>query len=125
MAAIVNADAVVPCGAEQARVRLDEALGAGAVQRAGPDRTSLSDLHWTSTRRLRALLPTVDLGVAVTAIDDVSCLLSVAGTYRPPFGWLGSLADRAIMHRFAAATAEEFTTRLAATLAHNPEEGSS
>lgn len=123
MAAIVNADVVVPCAAGRARVRLDRVLGPRAVSASAVGRTSVSSMHWTSTKRLRPLLPVVDLGVAVTAIDDVSCLLTVAGSYQPPFGRLGSLADRAVLHRFADATANEFATRLGRALACDSEEG--
>lgn len=123
MAAIVNVDAVVPCGADRARARLEAVLDRQQPQRPVPGRTSVSKIHWMSGRRLRSLLPTADVTLAVTEIDDVSCLLTVRGSYRPPFGRVGSLANRTVMHRFADATATEFTARLARTLAHDPGEG--
>ena len=86
-------------------------------------RTSVSEMHWMSDRRYRRLVPTADVSLAVTAIDDVSCLLTVRGRYRPPFGRVGSLANRAVMHRFADATATEFTARLARALAHDSGKG--
>jgi hypothetical protein len=123
MAAIVNVDAVVPCRADRARARLDTVLGSRGDQRPLLGRTSVSEMHWMSGRRLHSLLPTADVSLAVTPIDDVTCLLTVRGRYRPPFGRLGSLADQAVMHRFADATATEFADRLARALAHDSEEG--
>lgn len=123
MAAIVNVDAVVPCAADRARARLDAVLGAQGKRRGRLGRTSVSDMHWMSDRRFRTLLPTADVSVAVTAIDDVSCLLTVHGHYRPPLGRLGLLANQMVMHRFADATANEFAARLAHTLAHDSGEG--
>jgi len=123
MAEIVNIDAVVPCGADRARTRLDAVLGTRGERRPGSGRTSVSEMHWMSSRRLSSLLPTADVSLAVTAIDDVSCLLTVSGRYRPPFGRAGLLMNRTVMHRFADATATEFAARLARALAHDSGEG--
>jgi hypothetical protein len=141
MSATVNVDAVVPCRADRARTRLDAALGnehhramvpVGPRRRRWPTtqvraevseqrsagRTSLADLRWVPTGNLRRLLPVLDAGLAVTAIDDTSCLLVITGGYRPPLGWFGWFADRALLHRLAASTATDFAERLAAALAH-------
>jgi hypothetical protein len=141
MSATVNVDAVVPCRADRARTRLDAALGTedhramvpvGPRRRRWPTtpvrtemsdqrgagRTSLAHLRWVPTGHLRRLLPVLDAGLAVTAIDDTSCLLVITGGYRPPLGRFGWIADRALLHRLATSTAVDFAERLAAALAH-------
>jgi len=114
MATRIKTEVVVPRRAEQTRTRLDAVLGASSRRDRG--RTSISELHWTPTGRWYRIYPTVDADVAVTAIDDTSCLLTIAGAYQPPLGRFGRLADRAVMHRFAASTATEFADRLSRAL---------
>ena len=109
MAVNVSADVVLPCRAERACTRLDALLGA---TRLDDGRTSVARFHWESGGRLRRLYPTVDADIAVTAINDTSSLLTITGVYRPPFGAVGRIADRAVMHRFAESTATEFADRL-------------
>ena len=116
MAETIRTDVVVPCRADLARTRLAAMLGTG---RRDYGRTTVSDLTWIPSGRLGRLYPTYDTGVAVTAIDDTSCLLTVAGGYRPPLGRFGRIADRAVMHRLAESTATEFTDRLARAIAHD------
>jgi hypothetical protein len=140
MPAKVSADVVVPCRAQPARGRLDALLGgpgAGAVVRVGPRRrrwprravravlnerrdgarTSVTPLRWAPLGPFERMLPTLRADVAVTAIDDTSCLLTVAGCYDPPMGRLGRVADRAMLHRLAVSTTTDFATRLAAAIA--------
>ena len=80
-------------------------------------------MWWTPTGGLARLFPTLHAGLAVTAIDETSCLLSVVGEYVPPLGRLGGAADRAGLHRVADSTVREFTNRLARTLAQDSGEG--
>jgi hypothetical protein len=72
---------------------------------------------------LDRLFPAFDAQVAVTAIDDTSCLLTIAGTYDPPFGRVGAVLDRTVMHGVAAATTTDFADRLGHALAHDAKEG--
>jgi hypothetical protein len=72
---------------------------------------------------LDPFFPAFDAEVAVTAIDDTSCLLTIAGTYDPPFGRVGAVLDRTLMHGLAAATTTEFAARLRHALAHDAKEG--
>lgn len=143
MASIVSTDVVVPCQAERARSRLSalpntftmtigprrhwllKRVGARLGDPHGAGRTSISQLRWTPTGPYRNLFPVLRANVVVTGIDDTTCLLTVAGAYRPPLGGLGRLADRAILHRLAESTATDFAERLAHTLATNQREGPS
>jgi hypothetical protein len=146
MAQVVNTDVVVPCGADRARHRLDDAFGCDAEHRVvltvGPrhrrwprkhvqtrltdphevGRTAVSGLRWEPTGRFHRLFPTLDAGLALTTIDDTSCLLSIAGAYRPPLGRLGRMIDRMFLHRLATSTTTDFADRLARALAHDPKE---
>lgn len=133
MTAQVCADAVVACRADRAMARLvtihDVTVGPRRrillhkrirTRIGSPTRhrwTTVSSMRWTPTGRLARLFPTLHAGLAVTAIDDTTCLLSVVGEYVPPFGRVGVAADRAGLHRVADSTVREFTTRLARTLA--------
>lgn len=147
MAVSISTDVVVPCRADRARKRLDAVWGTVGEHRSliavGPrrrrwptkkvhaelsrhqdrGRTSVSELRWAPTGPLRRLYPTLDAGVAVTAIDETSCLLTIAGVYRPPFGRFGRFADRAVMHRLAASTATDFADRLGRAIAYDAKEG--
>ena len=120
----VSTDALVPCRADRVRSRLDARLGAAITRRRELGRTSIVHLHATAARGVERLYPTFDGSVAVTAIDDTSCLLTVAATYEPPFGRLGAVLDRTVMHGVAASTAAEFTHRLSHALTHDAWEGS-
>jgi hypothetical protein len=145
MAVSVLTDVVVPCRADLARARLDGVLGRAVSERGrirvGPrrrrwptrqvsvrmgdsrigERTSLADLTWAPEGRLRRCFPVLQAEVAVTSMDDTSCLLTIAGDYQPPFGGVGRLADRALLHRMAVSTTKDFADRLAAALARDNE----
>ena len=123
MAISVETDVVVPCRADRACGRLDAALGSALKASHARGRTRISTLRPELTGRLDRLFPTFDAAVAVTAIDDTSCLLTIAGTYEPPFGRLGAVLDRTVMHGLAASTAADFAERLGRALAHDTEEG--
>jgi hypothetical protein len=119
----VSTEALVPCRADRARIRLDATLGAALTDRHEQGRTTVSHLRSAPLRRLDRIYPAFDGRVAVTAIDDTSCLLTIAGTYEPPFGRVGAVLDRTVMHGVAASTAAEFAHRLSRALAHDAEEG--
>ena len=123
MAVSVKTDVVLPCRADQARIRLQSALGRTMAARRQDGRTSIATLTPAHTGRADRLLPSFDTSVAVTAIDDTSCLMTIAGTYEPPFGRFGALLDRTVMHGLAASTTAEFADRLARALAHKEKEG--
>lgn len=123
MAVSVKTDVVLPCRADRARVRLQSTLGLTVATRGRDGRTAIATLTPTHMGRADRLLPSFDTSVAVTAIDDTSCLMTIAGTYEPPFGRFGALLDRTVMHGLAASTTAEFADRLARALAHGEKEG--
>lgn len=123
MTASVNTDVVVPCRVDRACSRLDAVLGAAWTDRHERGRTRISTLRHTPARRRDRLYPAFDAAVAVTAIDDTSCLLTIAGTYEPPFGRFGAVLDRTVMHGLATSTATDFADRLGRALVHDAKEG--
>jgi hypothetical protein len=123
MAVSVKTDVVLPCRADRARVQLQHTLGVAEPTRRRDGRTSIATLSPAHTGRADRLLPSFDTSVAVTAIDDTSCLMTIAGTYEPPFGRFGALLDRTVMHGLAASTTVEFADRLARALGHKEKEG--
>lgn len=136
----VCADAVVACDAARAVSRLAQALDAPAT--VGPRRTALlhkqvlahvgppSPRRWTSVSRMRwtpmgrgaGLFPVLHAALAVTAIDETSCLLTVAGEYVPPLGRVGAVMDRAGLQRVAASTLDNFAGAIARALAQESKE---
>lgn len=123
MAVTVKTDVVVPCRADRACGRLNAALGSALRGSRDRGRTRISTLRPEPTGRLDRLYPTFDAAVAVTPIDDCTCLLTIAATYEPPFGRLGAVLDRTVMHGLAASTTADFADRLRRALAHDTEEG--
>jgi len=140
MASQVRGEAVVPCRGDRARAHLPARLSANVGVNRWPRphkrvrarlgvpharrETSVSSLWWAPTGPWAAFFPALRAGLAITEIDETSCLLVVVGDYTPPLGRAGAVADRVILHRLAAATVQDFTNRLAHALVADVEEGS-
>jgi hypothetical protein len=120
----IDSEAVVPCGADRACSRLETELGVVLTDRRRQGRTTIAQMHRAPGRRLDHIYPTFDAALAVTAIDDTTCLLTVTGSYEPPFGRLGAVLDRTVMHGLGATTAAGFARRLGHALAYGAKEGS-
>lgn len=72
-------------------------------------------IHWVATGA-RLLFPelTADLILSKQGKDET--VLTLRGTYEPPLGVLGKIADRAVLRRVAEATVRSWMDRLAASL---------
>lgn len=145
----VRADTVVRCRADQARDRLWTLLaeahdgpektahamrlavgpGGGAIHKQvdaciGRPRlrrgSYVLTLRWEPSGALAGLYPTLDAGVGITPIDASTCLLTVLGSYVPPFGAVGSAVDRAGLRHIAESTIRAVTRRLAYVVTHQP-----
>jgi hypothetical protein len=57
---------------------------------------------------------TADLILTSRGLDETE--LTLKGTYQPPLGTLGKLADRTVLHRIAEATVKDWMDRLSAAL---------
>ena len=69
-------------------------------------------LRWEATGPGGALFPVLDADLKL-APDGEGTMLTMAGSYRPPFGSLGQALDRALLGRVAAATVRSFIAQLA------------
>ena len=63
-----------------------------------------------------ALLPAMDAEVEVAPMGPARTQLAITAQYTPPFGLLGRVADRALLHRVAEATIKDFLDRVAERL---------
>ncbi len=59
------------------------------------------------------LLPSLDGDVEICPLGEDHAQLAISARYRPPLGWVGSIADRALMRRIAEATVKDFLDRVA------------
>jgi hypothetical protein len=61
-------------------------------------------------------LPGLDGDLELAAVGPRRSQLSMTASYEPPFGLIGRLADRALLHRVAEATVKDFVDRIARAL---------
>jgi hypothetical protein len=77
-------------------------------------------VRWEATGPGGGLFPALDANITVTPVDERTTVLSLAGSYRPPLGTLGTALDAAILHRVATATIRTFLNHVAAAITHPP-----
>jgi hypothetical protein len=75
-------------------------------------------LRWEATGPGGRLFPALDADITLTPAGDQDTILSMYAAYRPPLGALGTVLDRAILHRVATATIRSFVRRVADAIAH-------
>lgn len=93
------------------RIRLGECRRRGET-------TSVA-IRWEATE-FRPVFPVLDGDLAVVAVDDGRCRLTLQASYRPPLGRLGERVDQALLHRLAEATVRSFLARVAEGLERSP-----
>jgi len=83
--------------------------------------TTVIGLRWQAQGRSTRLFPVLDANIGVTGADELTCVLSIVGSYTPPLGPVGATLDHIALSRVARATIESFlrwlaheTTRVAA-----------
>ena len=134
----VEADRIIPVGAEIAEQRLGstlrrlEAKGRVTVgptdsvakmvrlRTGGPrtiGRTAIRPLRWQPTGVTAGWFPSLDARLALTSVDATTSMLSLSGTYWPPFGPLGRAVHRAgrgdrVAHRTVASFLEELAAEM-------------
>jgi hypothetical protein len=81
-----------------------------------PSKTVLP-LTWKATGT-EGLFPGLEGDLEVAGLGPARSQLSISARYRPPLGRLGSVIDRALLHRVAEATVKDFLDRAAEALAH-------
>lgn len=104
-------------------------VGAGGVSKlvrvqarelAWTDLSAGFAVRWEATGAGGGLFPVLDADLRLAPAGDGGTLLSLLGSYRPPFGPLGEALDRALLHRIAAATVRGFLAGVAAQLTGHP-----
>ena len=82
---------------------------------AGPERLMLP-VSWEAVGG-PPLFPKMEGTLHLDPDGPGSTRLTLNASYEPPMGALGALIDRALMHRLAESTMEDFVARLARSLA--------
>lgn len=72
-------------------------------------------IHWTASGA-GLLFPELDADLILSKTGSHSTNLTLRGTYQPPLGVLGRLADRVVLGRVADATVADWMERLADAL---------
>lgn len=100
---------VGPTGAVVREVRL--AIGPPEVLKKG----LVYPIHWSATGA-DSLFPELTADLVLSQDGRERTRLSLKGTYQPPLGPIGRLADRAFLGRVAEATVSHWMDRLAETI---------
>jgi hypothetical protein len=79
-------------------------------------------LRWEATGVTGGLFPALDADIRLTATGNQGTRVTLAGSYRPPLGALGTGLDRLLLRSVATATIRTLLTRVAAVLAGAPAE---
>jgi hypothetical protein len=74
--------------------------------------TTVVPLRWIATGALSGAFPVLDANLELTA-ENAGTMLMVVGSYRPPFGVLGAVVDRLVLHGVATSTLRRFVAQLA------------
>ena len=74
-------------------------------------------IRWEAAEGGR-LFPVLDGDLELAPLGPEQCRVILAASYTPPFGPLGHVLDRALLHRLAESTARSFLVQLAAHLEH-------
>jgi hypothetical protein len=73
-------------------------------------------LRWEATGAAGGLFPALDADIRLAPDGRDGSMVTLTGSYRPPFGMLGERLDRLVLHTVAAATITALMTRIAAAL---------
>jgi hypothetical protein len=72
-------------------------------------------IRWRAANEA-GMFPTLDGELEVAAIGSAKTQLALSATYEPPLGAVGRLADRALFHRVAEVTLQDFLVRVGSRL---------
>lgn len=92
-----------------------------ACELAGTTHSAGVAIRWEAAGSGSGAFPVLDADLRLTPTGDQLTLLTLEGSYRPPFGWAGEAVDRAVMHRLAIATVRNFLANMAAVLTRQAE----
>ena len=77
-------------------------------------------LRWEATGAAGGLFPALDADIRLVSYGEDGSMVTLTGSYRPPFGLLGERLDRLVLHTVATATITELVTRVTAALEGAP-----
>lgn len=100
---------VGPTPAVARRVRLE--IRVGEIHTGG----LVFPVHWT-VDGAAGLFPELEADLWLTKVGSQKTRMTLKGTYAPPLGPLGRLADRTLLGRVAEATVADWMERLAAAV---------
>lgn len=95
-----------------------------ACELAGTTDSAGLAIRWEAAGGGSGLFPVLDADVRLAPAGEHLTLLTLTGSYRPPFGRAGEAVDRAVMHRVATATVRNFLASMAAVLTRQVTESS-
>ena len=72
---------------------------------------TLLPIRWRAASHA-GLFPGLDGQLEIAPIGKTTTQLCLSASYEPPFGLLGKIADRALMHRVAELTVKDFLDRI-------------
>lgn len=96
--------------------RVELAIGIAGIQRSG----LVYPIAWKASGAT-VLFPVLDADLVLTKLGADRTRITLRGTYKPPLGVVGRLADRAILGRIAEATVRNWVDRLAGELNCQPQ----
>ena len=77
-------------------------------------------IRWVATGISGELFPVLDANLELHAAADDTTELVLVGSYRPPFGRAGAVADHVLMHRVAERTLHSFLDRVVEMVTATP-----
>jgi len=77
---------------------------------------TLVPIHWEAATQA-GLFPVLEGQMEVAALGMTATQVGISASYQPPTGFVGKIADRALLHRVAEATVRDFMERIGARLA--------
>jgi hypothetical protein len=72
---------------------------------------TLLPIRWKAASHA-GFFPALDGQLEIAPIGKTTTQLSLSASYEPPFGLVGKIADRALMHRVAEITIKDFLDRI-------------
>jgi hypothetical protein len=93
-------------------IRLDRKVLVDIGQPQRVESKMLLPISWQPASG-HGLLPAMDGDIEVAPVGENRTQLAVMMQYTPPFGLAGKVADRALLHRVAEATAKDFLVGVA------------
>ena len=73
---------------------------------------TLLPMRWRPRGGGEGLFPVLDADLEIASMGPEATQLAISARYEPPFGAIGRLIDRAVLHRVAEATLKDFLDRV-------------